>query len=206
MSTKKIYIVRHGETDYNKKGIVQGGTIDASLNELGRRQASCFWEAYKNIPFDKIYSSTLKRTAESIEKFIALSINYEKESGLNEISWGDYDGTKIREDDYYWEVVNQWKQGKIDVRIKGGESPGDVRARQKPVIDKIKESDDELILICMHGRALRILLSSFVDDDLKKMDEYKHHNLGLYVLEMSEGGELTILDNNNINHLIDLNY
>lgn len=201
MSTKKIYIVRHGETDYNKKGIVQGGSIDASLNELGKEQAEQFWQAYKNVPFEKIYTSSLKRTHESVANFIDKVGVWEQEPGLNEISWGDYDGTKIREDDYYWEIVKQWKAGDVSVRIKGGESPGDVRDRQVEVIEKIKSSKEELVLVCMHGRAMRILLSHFVDGDLKAMDSYKHHNLGLYVLEMNSSCDLTILDRNNIEHL-----
>lgn len=201
MSTKKIYIVRHGETDYNKNGIVQGGTIDSSLNELGREQAEKFWSTYSEVPFEKVYTSTLKRTHESVKNFIEKIDAWEQFSGLNEISWGDYDGTKIREDDYYWEVVNEWKSGNVNVRIKGGESPGDVRDRQKPVITQIQDSKEGLILVCMHGRAMRILLSHFVDGDLGKMDTYKHHNLGLYVLEMDESGELKIVDRNNTNHL-----
>ncbi|EJF08716.1 histidine phosphatase family protein, partial [Pontibacter sp. BAB1700] len=37
MSIKKIYLIRHGQTDFNLQGIVQGSGVDASLNELGRR-------------------------------------------------------------------------------------------------------------------------------------------------------------------------
>ncbi|MFW5879460.1 MAG: histidine phosphatase family protein, partial [bacterium] len=61
---KTIYLIRHGQTDYNKKGIVQGSGIDASLNDLGRQQAEAFYDAYRNMPFDKIYISDLKRTKE----------------------------------------------------------------------------------------------------------------------------------------------
>lgn len=70
MSAKKtIYIIRHGETDYNKQGIIQGGGIDSSLNELGRRQAQQFYQAYHHIQFDRIYTSELKRTHQSVAPF-----------------------------------------------------------------------------------------------------------------------------------------
>ena len=48
---KEIYIIRHGETDYNRQGIVQGQGVDTSLNDLGRRQASAFFEHYRHIDF-----------------------------------------------------------------------------------------------------------------------------------------------------------
>ena len=43
---KDIYLIRHGETDYNRLGVVQGSGIDADLNELGQRQAKAFFDHY----------------------------------------------------------------------------------------------------------------------------------------------------------------
>jgi len=202
LTAKKIYLVRHGQTDYNLEGIVQGRTIDASLNETGRKQANSFWEAYKDVPFQKIYTSALKRTSESIQNFIDLGIPTEQEAGLDEISWGVYDGKKIFEDDYYWQVVKEWNAGNVSLRIKGGESPEDVRDRQLPVIEKIAKSEEDVILVCMHGRAMRILLSHFIDGNLNGMDDYQHKNLGLYLLELDENG-LKIIEGNITGHLED---
>ncbi|HMR56571.1 MAG TPA: histidine phosphatase family protein, partial [Cyclobacteriaceae bacterium] len=69
MTTKKIYLIRHGQTDFNLKGIVQGSGVDSSLNDRGRAQAEAFYETYKNIAFDKIYTSALRRTRESVIGF-----------------------------------------------------------------------------------------------------------------------------------------
>lgn len=46
--TKYIYILRHGETDYNRRGIVQGSGVDAELNEYGRLQAEAFFRYYRD--------------------------------------------------------------------------------------------------------------------------------------------------------------
>jgi broad specificity phosphatase PhoE len=188
LTKKIIYLVRHGQTEYNKLGIVQGGTIDAPLNQTGLAQAEAFWQQHKEVKFDKIYTSTLKRSIQSVQKFIDLGIPWQQEKGLNEISWGDYDGQKIYEDDYYWQVVNAWNTGQVSLKIKGGESPVDVVNRQIPVIEQLQNDPAQKILICMHGRAMRILLSNFIDQDLTKMDTYEHHNLGLYLLELDENG------------------
>ncbi|HEY0898299.1 MAG TPA: histidine phosphatase family protein, partial [Sphingobacteriaceae bacterium] len=59
---KTLYIIRHGETELNRRGIVQGRGMNTDLNELGKKQAEAFYQAYFHIPFDKIYTSTLKRT------------------------------------------------------------------------------------------------------------------------------------------------
>jgi len=70
LSSKKIYIIRHGQTDFNLQGIVQGSGVDSSLNAMGRAQAQAFFEKYQSIPFAKIYTSALKRTSETVSDFI----------------------------------------------------------------------------------------------------------------------------------------
>src|SRR5476649_1568964 len=89
---KTLYIVRHGQTDLNKQGIVQGRGMDTDLNDEGRKQAQQFLNAYGHVNFDKIYISTLKRTQQSIQGFIDKGIPYEKLEGLDELAWGIYEG------------------------------------------------------------------------------------------------------------------
>src|SRR6201989_1015864 len=93
MILKTLYVVRHGQTDLNKQGIVQGRGRDTDLNEEGRKQARQFFGAYKSVAFDMIYISELKRTQQSIQPFIDLGIPYQKLSGLDELAWGIYEGT-----------------------------------------------------------------------------------------------------------------
>ena len=191
LSTKKIYLIRHGQTDYNKRGIVQGSGVDTSLNEYGREQARAFFEKYKGIPFDRIYTSALKRSQESVRMFIETGIPLEVHSGLNEINWGNKEGQPItpEEDEYYHYILDQWKEGNIELQIQGGESPVDVTNRLIPVVDKIKSRESEnTILICMHGRAMRILLCYLLDYPLTRMDNFEHTNLGLYIVNYTNGG------------------
>ena len=203
MAAKKIYLIRHGQTDYNLKGIVQGSGVDTSLNETGRRQAESFFEAYKNIPFKKIYTSSLKRSIESVQQFIELGIPWEKHAGLNEISWGIRDGKIVRseDNDYYLKMTGEWKKGNVDVKSEGGESPVEVEERIKKVMKIIisKEEEDP-VLICMHGRAMRILLASVIHGNLKCMDDFHHENLCLYVLNY-EGEQFNLERHNDVEHL-----
>lgn len=203
MNTKKIYLIRHGQTDYNKQGIVQGSRVDTDLNEEGKYQAARFYASYSHIKFDKIYTSLLKRTHQSVEEFLKSGIAHESFQGLNEISWGEQDGKVSNVDmhDYYLYVTNQWASGNLDLQIGGGESPNEVAARQKTVIDKIlNQKNEKKILICMHGRAMRILLCNLTNQPLSKMDTFGHSNLCLYVLSY-DGKNIFIEKNNNTDHL-----
>jgi probable phosphoglycerate mutase len=205
LSSKKIYIVRHGQTDFNLQGIVQGSGVDSSLNAMGRAQAKAFFETYKSVPFDKIYTSALKRTSETVADFIALGVHHQTFSGLNEISWGVNEGQKITpdEDAYYHWMLKQWESGNTSLRIQGGESPDEVAARQQPVIEKLYSGDSKNILICMHGRAIRILLCQLLHYPLKSMDMFEHGNVCLYVLEF-DGQAFSVIKYNDTSHLKNL--
>ena len=66
---KKIYIVRHGETDWNKE-LRRQGRKDIELNEKGEKQAHEIKEKFKNINFDICYTSPLKRARKTAEIII----------------------------------------------------------------------------------------------------------------------------------------
>ncbi|TRX49487.1 histidine phosphatase family protein [Fulvivirga sp. M361] len=205
MKTKKIYLVRHGQTDYNYKGIVQGSGIDADLNERGQQQAVAFYDAFKNVPFDKVYTSALRRTVQSVKRFIS-DVPHESLAALNEISWGTREGLVItpEEDAYYYNVIKRWQNGETDLRIEGGESPQDVYDRQKLALDHILAQEEEhTILICMHGRAMRVLLCQILNYPLKSMDMFEHSNLCLYQLNYT-GSMFTVEKFNDVTHLKEL--
>jgi broad specificity phosphatase PhoE len=176
------------------------------LNEIGQAQAQAFFESYQHVPFDKIYTSKLKRTTQSVQDFIALGIPTERHEGLNEISWGINEGKipKSGDDDFYKNLIENWQIGNTDFPAEGGESPEDVAKRQQKVIDLILSRQDEtLILIAMHGRAIRILLTKLLKKPLSDMDFYEHSNLCLYKLEYDYASQTFSLEiENDITHLL----
>jgi broad specificity phosphatase PhoE len=184
LKIKKIYIVRHGQTDYNKRGIVQGSGVDAPLNEEGLRQAAAFFEYYKDVPFQKVYASGLQRSQQSIRRFIDLGLPYQFLPELNEIHWGSKEGMPFTEEEnrYYHQMLESWRQGHTEHAIDGGESPEEVRIRLARAMELILKGEEELILICMHGRAMRVLLCHLLNYPLSSMDEFLHENLSLYKL------------------------
>ncbi len=207
MPLKKIYLVRHGETKYNKLQVVQGRGIDAPLNDVGINQANMFYQVHKEISFDKIYISSMKRTYESVQSFIEDGIPYSVEDGFDEISWGDHEGAEASADRniYLRNTIEAWNTGNTSLRIGGGESPKDVLARQIPVVEKILASPEELLLICMHGRAMRILLCQLLELPLVHMDDFSHDNLGLYILTY-DNGKFIIEQSNATDYFVDKEY
>ena len=69
VSQVRVYIVRHGETDSNKQKIIQGH-LDTILNSEGERQADLVAKALKNIPFNIVYSSDLKRAMGTAKRIL----------------------------------------------------------------------------------------------------------------------------------------
>ncbi|HEY1011011.1 MAG TPA: histidine phosphatase family protein, partial [Daejeonella sp.] len=82
-----------------------------------------------------------------------------------------------------------------------GESPLEVKERQLTVLERlIEENDDQNILICMHGRALRLFLCLLLNKPLTEMETFPHSNTTLYKVEY-DGSSFQIIDFNNTDHL-----
>lgn len=184
----EIYLIRHGETDYNLQGIVQGSSVNTSLNQTGKTQAQKFFEAYQNTHFDKVYTSTLNRAIESVQGFINKGISWEKHDALNEINWGNSDGQKvnIKEHAEYMNTLKLWQNGEYHMRMPGGESPLDVKNRQTQFLNLLQNVPLQRVLICMHGRAMRIFLCNLLNLNLNQMEGFEHSNLCLYTLKRED--------------------
>lgn len=105
----KLYITRHGQTDWNLHRIIQGKT-DILLNETGRMQAQTVADMLKDTALDYIFSSPLKRaqeTAEIINQYHQLTIQCDER--LAERGFGDFEGTAISDFDFcgFWNQNNE---------------------------------------------------------------------------------------------------
>ncbi len=200
---KTFYFIRHGQTDLNLKGIVQGRGVNSPLNDNGLQQAQAFYEAYKHIPFDKIYTSTLLRTHQTVQHFVNDGIPMHELAGLDEISWGIYEGKEQTQEilSGFEQVVNSWRNNDLDLAILEGESPNALVLRQQEAIQTmLQQQQEKEILVCMHGRALRIMLCHLTGVPVCQMDEFPHTNTALYKLEYVQD-KFSIVDYYNTKHL-----
>lgn len=204
--SRELFIIRHGETDLNLQGIVQGRGVDPSLNDTGKNQADLFYEHYKMASFDAVYTSSLRRTHESVNRFISDGIPWQQFSELDEISWGVFEGKRASADFkiLYRALLESWQKGDVDAKAPAGESPREVQERQLRFLKFYLEQPHKKTLLCMHGRAMRIFLPTLLQQSLLTMDHFPHHNLTLYKLVLADhrfGIELF----NNMDHLHSLN-
>ncbi len=200
---KHLFIIRHGETDNNKIHKLQGRAIDASINEMGREQALAVADALKEIPIQKVVTSSLKRTYETAEPLLTQkNLGHTSYSELDEMGFGDWEGL------YFEDVIGQireiqarWLAGNVDVPVPGGESPQEVfeRAGGK-VKDIVREVKEQYIAIFVHGRLIRILLAGLLGMGLKNMQEIKHRNGSINHITW-DGEQFIAKELNMINHL-----
>lgn len=203
---KELYIIRHGETELNRLGIVQGRGVDSDLNETGRAQGKAFFDHYQAVSFDKIYTSSLKRTHQTVQGFIDLGLPWQQLDGLDELAWGIWEGQPNTEDARraFMQMVEAWQSGDYDAKFEGGESPNQVLGRLKDAVDVIiSQSSEKTVLVCMHGRAMRLLLCYLSNKPLSEMADFPHQNTVLYKVAYVNGC-FNIIDFNNIDHLKDL--
>lgn len=190
MSTTDIYIARHGETEFNRQGKMQGRGIDKPLNRTGRLQARAISDALKDESLDYIFSSSLMRSIETAEIIAwTLRMKYRSYHELDEMNFGKFEGKPSNEIDKDLNEVHQtWKNGNTDYAIEGGESPEMVLER---VLSRTKNILEEhagsTILFVLHGRLIRILLSNWLGYPLSDMHRIEHSNGALYHLKMNGG-------------------
>lgn len=151
----KLYFARHGQTQFNKDGLITG-QIDELLIEEGVKEAE---ETMKNMAtdFTEIYSSDLlrcKQTAEILNKKLNLEIKYDKR--LRERNFGSIAGGKFQEIDPSGEMRRKDMDCIYSYREYGGESVDDVKNRLFSFINEIKNKKSK-ILIVTHGGIIRLL-------------------------------------------------
>jgi broad specificity phosphatase PhoE len=195
--SKRIYIVRHGQTDLNKEGIVQGSGVDAALNDTGWAQAEAFHKYYHHMDFDVVITSTLLRTRQTMEPFIRYGLPWEQFTEINEMAWGVHEGKRSTPTmrAQYREMINAWKSGNYHARLEEGESAFELQQRITSFVDHLKDRTEQTILVCSHGRAMRCLMTVLQQEPLFEMERYQHSNTGLWIADYANGSFNLNLEN-----------
>jgi probable phosphoglycerate mutase len=202
---RHLYFIRHGETDFNRQNIVQGGGVDSDLNETGREQGARFFAHYRDVPFDRVYCTQLKRTYQTVQPFEQLGHTITRIPELNELSWGVIEGAVASEDVLrrFDEVNRRWTAGDLDACVEGGESPRVGWQRAEAGIQRILSELPRggRALVCIHGRISRIILSELLGYGMQHMNQFPHHNTALNHVRFLPDGRCTVARMNDIRHL-----
>lgn len=189
-----LYLVRHGETDYNRHRIVQGRRINSHLNPTGRAQAQALAERLRDLPLDAIYASRQHRAVETAEAVAAChpGVPLVQLADLEEMSWGALEGEppSARTRETFEAIYAAWQAGDFGARVPEGESVFEVQARALRAYRRIlAEQAGRTVLIVAHGRLLRVLLASILPDyGLARMHDIHHANTSVNKVVVEDGG------------------
>lgn len=170
----RIYLVRHGETDYNKQKRLQGHT-DIPLNHAGRAQAEDAKARWHGVPLAAGYSSDLMRARETLELLVAeRDLPLQEDARLREQGYGKYEGL------LYSEFQEQATPD--DEEIEGTHL---LLARHFSALEEIaKNHPASDVIVVSHGGAIRSILSHILDD---KETVWRTENLCHLLLHYDSG-------------------
>ncbi len=182
---KTIYIIRHGETEWNMTKRMQGQQ-DIPLNERGRAQAAAIEKHLHGITFDAIYSSPLSRTLETAQIIAQNQKNNHiiTHPLLIERGFGDNEGKTHDEFNalhpaFLW--TESWKYP--DVRSPKGESLQEVHARAAAFIKIIEESSHTSIAIVSHAVVMQLMIGILLEVPMMYCGKFEMKNASLTVIE-----------------------
>ena len=175
----KLHLVRHGETDINASGRLQG-TTNSTLTSRGRAQARELAVASLTWNPVAVYSSPLQRArgvAGAIADLSGLSVT--DEPRIIEMDMGDLEGVTVQEMRDGWPDLYQgWRRDASSVTMPGGESLGDVQRRAMAAINELDERYDaeDTVIAVTHNFTIRCIVAAVIDLPLANIN---HMDLSL---------------------------
>ncbi len=181
-----VYVVRHGETDWNREGRYQGRR-ESKLTELGHAQALAVGIALAGRPIERIVSSPLVRcreTAHPLSERIGVAVH--TDDRLIEIAHGTWEG-RLRDEIARDEpaMMKQWRTHPERVRFAGGESLAEVLARWRAFAESVSGERD--LAVVTHDVLVRVALLDATDRPLSRLWEPRVVNGGYARFSVEKG-------------------
>lgn len=179
-----MYIVRHGETAENAANIWQG-QLDTELSPIGLRQAAAVARSLKDVPFQAIYASDLKRAAATAAAIAAAhGLTVRPTKGLREIDVGrwsglNYDQARERDPEAYARLMAD----PVNAKRPDGESWADLQRRVSLAFRDIAAAHvNETVCIVGHGGTIRALLADVLQLGFESARRLAMDNTGVTVI------------------------
>lgn len=172
----KIFLVRHGETDWNKDKILMG-QADIPLNENGIKQAKNIAEKLSNIEFDVCFTSPLSRAKETAEIICHGKTKIIEDALLMERGCGRFSGKNKGE--FNWDEYNN------DTSVETNES---LFKRAQEFIDELYRLNAQNVLVVSHSGLLKNLYH------ISKGENFTTFDWNSYKDEFKDNGNIKILD------------
>ncbi|SDK48484.1 histidine phosphatase family protein [Natronincola ferrireducens] len=199
---KKLYVVRHGETNWNLEGRTQG-IKDSQLTDDGLLQAQLLAKRLIEEKIEVIYSSCLlraKSTAEIISKILKLP--YYCDKNLNEMNFGQWEGlTNEQILKLYPSELKTWRNYPHETCIPSGEKLISVQRRIVEFVENVlKNTKEKNILIISHSTIIKLLLLNVLNMDICNYYRLKQENCCINIIEFRNYGPV-LLKYNETGHI-----
>jgi len=183
-----IYLLRHGQTEENRKGSYYGN-LDISLNEIGISQGNRAKDFFKDIILDKIYVSDKKRTLEMVKLILGQKeIEVTQDNRINETNFGDFEGKTYEEIlELYPEECKCWKDNWKEFVPPSGESYIELCKRVKSFMEHIKKLEKENVLICAHSGVIRAIYCYIMNENIDLFWKFGCKNGDISVIKYEYG-------------------
>lgn len=194
----KLYLVRHGETEWNQRGLFQG-TTDIPLNQSGRDQAAAAALALRDIPFDAAFCSPLSRARETARIIMGgRGVPVTPDERLREISFGAGEGRSVPETRRSpgTPLYDFLCAPERYVPPEGGEPLASLFARTGDFVREVLfplEGTCESVLVAAHGAVNRAILNPALGLSAAQFWQVQLTNCAVSVLEV-EGGRLRVVE------------
>lgn len=168
----KIYLIRHGQTDWNVAGRIQGST-DIPLNDMGRRQAACLAKGMGRRPVEQVFCSHLSRAYETARAIgDSQRVPVVPVWGLEEVGYGVWEGMTMEEiQEKYPRQLEQWYNSPVDVAPPEGESQVEVYERCGRAVEEILGKSHGDVAIVSHGATVVFLLEYLLRDESRDEED-----------------------------------
>lgn len=189
----KIYFTRHGETLWNKKGIIQG-QMDSSLTKEGIDMAKNLRDMSRDIHFDKVYSSDLGRAYDTA-KIIVPNREIIKTDLLREIDVGNWSGKTLSEvHEKYTDLHQKYFEKPNEYYREDGESLYDLKDRVEEFFKKVIYPDEyKEILIVTHGVTMVAMFNIMENIPIKNFWTNRVRRNGFFNIAEYKDGKFAIL-------------
>lgn len=160
----EIYLIRHGECRGNRENLFRG-RHDFPLNKNGVVQAECLRERLTGVPFDRVYTSPLKRASQTAEIISVGETEIVKAEGLTNISLGEWEGMpKEFVAQKYPQLWQLWKTEPEKLNFPGMETLNEVQQRSFAALKEIITNHPEgRVAIVTHRAVLKPLIAAILN-------------------------------------------
>jgi broad specificity phosphatase PhoE len=188
--TSRLYLIRHGETDGNARGVSQGRR-DVPLNARGRAQAGALAEWFEQRPLTQVVSSPSSRARDVAEAVGAVrGLTPVEDERLAEFDQGELDGLPLDEmRKRYSDFLERWRNDDpTELRMPGGETFGEVQQRMVEACEAIAAANlDGAVAVVSHNFALRAALCHALDVPLSNFRRFRTDVASVSVVTVAPG-------------------